>query len=110
VDGSAEGGLLGLAFNPQFSTNGHFYVYYTNAGDLSTNQVSRFTVSATNLDIADPGSELIILEGIPASLQHNGGQMQFGSDGKLYMATGDANTPSNAQSLETLAEDTQNQC
>jgi glucose/arabinose dehydrogenase len=103
VDGSAEGGLLGLAFDPQFSTNGHFYVYYTKIGDPPTNQVSRFTVSATNPDIADPGSELIILEGIPASLQHNGGQMQFGSDGKLYVATGDANTPSNAQSLETLA-------
>jgi glucose/arabinose dehydrogenase len=106
VDSSAEGGLLGLAFDPQFNTNGHFYVYYTKTGDPSTNQVSRFTVSATNPDTADPNSELLILGGIPSDLdlkQHNGGQMQFGLDGKLYVATGDANAPSDAQSLETLA-------
>jgi glucose/arabinose dehydrogenase len=106
VDSSAEGGLLGLAFDPQFNTNGHFYVYYTKTGDPSTNQVSRFTVSATNPDTADPNSELLILGGIPSDLdlkQDNGGQMQFGLDGKLYVATGDANAPSDAQSLETLA-------
>jgi glucose/arabinose dehydrogenase len=103
VDSNAEAGLLGLAFDPQFSTNGRFYVYYTKAGDPSTNQVSRFTVSATNPDIADPGSELIILDGIPAGLQHNGGQMQFGPDGKLYVATGEITKRSNAQSLRVLA-------
>ena len=103
VDSSAEGGLLGLAFNPQFNTNGHFYVYYTKAGDQSTNQVSRFTVSATDPDIADPNSELVILGDIPADIRHNGGQMQFAPDGKLYVAIGDATARSDAQSLETLA-------
>jgi glucose/arabinose dehydrogenase len=103
VDGSAEGGLLGLAFDPQFNTNGHFYVYYTKTGDPSTNQVVRFTVSATNPDVADPRSELVILDGIPAGLQHNGGQMQFGPDGKLYVATGEITKRSNAQSLRVLA-------
>jgi glucose/arabinose dehydrogenase len=103
VDSSAEGGLLGLAFNPQFNTNGHFYVYYTKTGDPSTNQVSRFTVSATDPDIADPNSELVILGDIPADIKHNGGQMQFAPDGKLYVTTGDANAQSDAQSLETLA-------
>jgi glucose/arabinose dehydrogenase len=106
VDSSAEGGLLGLAFDPQFNTNGHFYVYYTKAGDPSTNQVSRFTVSTANPDIADPSSELVILEGIPSGRDHNGGQMQFGPDGKLYVAIGDADVeeenPSIAQSLKTL--------
>jgi glucose/arabinose dehydrogenase len=103
VGSNAEGGLLGIAFDPQFNTNGHFYVYYTKTGDPSTSQVSRFTVSATNPDIADPSSELVILDGIPANIQHNGGHMQFGPDGKLYVVTGDANTYSYAQSLETLA-------
>jgi glucose/arabinose dehydrogenase len=103
VDSSAEGGLLGLAFDPQFNTNGHFYVYYTKAGDPSTNQVSRFTVSTANPDIADPSSELVILEGIPSGRDHNGGQMQFGPDGKLYVAIGDVfQKKSNAQSLKTL--------
>src|SRR5918999_3210612 len=103
VDSSAEGGLVGLAFDPQFSTNGHFYIYYTKTGDPSTNQVSRFTVSATNPDIADPDSELVILDNIPADIRHSGGQIQFGPDGQLYVATGDANSRSDAQSLETLA-------
>jgi glucose/arabinose dehydrogenase len=73
VDSSAEGGLLGLAFDPQFNTNGRFYVYYTKTGDPSTNQVSWFTVSATNPDVADPRSELVILDGISANITHNGG-------------------------------------
>ena len=103
VDSSAEGGLLGLAFDPQFNINGHFYVYYTKTGDPLTNQVVRFTVSATNPDVADPRSELVILDGIPAGLQHNGGQMQFGPDGKLYVATGEITKRSNAQSLRVLA-------
>jgi glucose/arabinose dehydrogenase len=103
VDSSAEGGLLGLAFDPQFNINRRFYVYYTKTGDPSTNQVSRFTVSATNPDVADPRSELVILDGIPAGLQHNGGHTQFGPDGKLYVATGEITKRSYAQSLKTLA-------
>jgi glucose/arabinose dehydrogenase len=103
VDSSAEGGLLGLAFDPQFNINGHFYVYYTKTGDPSTNQISRFTISATNPDIADPNSELTVLDNIPAGRRHNGGQIQFGPDGKLYVATGDTNNPSDVQSLETLS-------
>jgi glucose/arabinose dehydrogenase len=103
VDSSAEGGLVGLTFDPDFSNNGYFYVYYTVGGDPPVNRLSRFTVSAANPDVADPSSELVILDGIPAGIQHNGGELHFASDGKLYVATGDAKTYSNAQSLETLA-------
>jgi glucose/arabinose dehydrogenase len=104
ADSSAEGGLLGIASDPQFNTNGHFYVYYTKTGDSTTNQVSRFTISAANPDVADPSSELVILDDIPADIQHNGGHMQFGLDGKLYITTGDATSRSRAHSLKTPLE------
>jgi uncharacterized protein (TIGR03437 family) len=98
-----EQGLLSAAFHPNFETNGFFYVNYTNtAGDTV---VSRFSVSA-NLDSADPASEVILLTvGQPFS-NHNGGQLQFGPDGYLYIAMGDGGSggdPGNrAQSLGTL--------
>jgi glucose/arabinose dehydrogenase len=103
VDNSGDSGLFGLAFDPQFETNGYFYVYYTKPGDPLTNQVTRFTVSADNPDIADPASALVILDNIPADIEHNAGHIQFGPDGKLYVSTGDARESSDAQSLETLA-------
>ncbi len=83
-----ERGLLGLAFHPSYSTNGFFYVYYTRAsnGDI---QVARYHVSA-NPNVADPASALVMLT-IPHSSQanHNGGQMNFGPDGYLYIGVGD---------------------
>jgi glucose/arabinose dehydrogenase len=81
-----EQGLLGLAFHPQYAQNGRFYVNYTDlAGDTV---VSRFTVTS-NPNVADPGSEsLVIGIGQPFS-NHNGGQLQFGPDSYLYIGMGD---------------------
>lgn len=84
---NGERGLLGLAFHPQYSTNGYFFVYYNNtAGNIV---VARYTVSSTNANLADNTSEKIILN-IPKPFDnHNGGSMHFAPDGYLWIATGD---------------------
>jgi hypothetical protein len=108
--GSGEMGLLGLAFHPLYGTNGYFYVYYTAgaAGPPRTrvSRLSRFQVSAADRNQADPGSETILLELTQPFDNHNGGQIAFGLDGYLYIATGDGGSGGdpldNAQNLKTL--------
>ena len=87
VDGTGERGLLSLAFHPQYASNGRFYVYFTNkSGDI---RIVRYTVS-TDADVADGASgDTVIAIPHPTYSNHNGGQLQFGPDGKLYAATGD---------------------
>lgn len=86
TDATGERGLLGLAFHPQYATNGWFYVNYTdNAGDT---RVVRYTVSA-NPDVADAGSASPVLEVAQPYPNHNGGQIVFGPDGMLYIGMGD---------------------
>ncbi len=86
ISTTSEQGLLGLAFHPNYNSNGYFYVYYTPTASLSV--ISRFTVSA-DANVADAGSEEVLLE-IPQPLtNHNGGQISFGPDGFLYIAIGD---------------------
>ncbi len=83
-----EQGLLGLAFHPEYSTNGLFYVYYVNtAGDI---EIARYSRSTNNPDIADIASNLVLLTiPHPVNTNHNGGSMHFGTDGYLYISTGD---------------------
>jgi glucose/arabinose dehydrogenase len=87
-DSGNEEGLLGLAFHPDYSTNGYFYVNYTASSPRRT-VISRFTVSSGNMNAADAASEQIILEFNQPYSNHNGGQVSFGPDGFLYIATGD---------------------
>ena len=98
VDPAGERGLLGIAFDPNFSNNNFLYVYYTVPIEPRHNRVSRFTA---NGDVVVPGSEQIILELEPLTLasNHNGGAIHFGPDGKLYIATGENATTSNSQTL-----------
>lgn len=87
VFAGGEGGLLSMAFDPNFASNGYFYVYYT---DPSLNIViERYGTSPTP-NLADPTSALTILRiPHPQFQNHFGGQVTFGSDGFLYAATGD---------------------
>lgn len=106
VDTFFEGGLLGLAFHPDYASNGHFYVNYTrdgSGGDSLTTVIERFTVSAGNPDVADPASGREILTiGQPAG-NHNGGDLHFGPDGFLYIGMGDGGSNSGtAQDNTTL--------
>ena len=86
-DSGNEEGLLGLAFHPDYKTNGLFYVNYTASGPRRT-VISRFHVSQDPLK-ADPASEVVILTYEQPYSNHNGGQVSFGPDGYLYIAAGD---------------------
>lgn len=99
-----ERGLLGLAFHPQYSTNGYFFVYYNNlSGNII---VARYSVSSTDPNVADPASEKILLN-IPKPFDnHNGGSIHFAPDGKLWIITGDGGSGgdpnNNAQNKNVL--------
>ena len=92
-----ERGVLGLAFHPQFMSNNRFYVYYTappnpggpEEGEVWNNisRISEFT--ASDADMADAGSEEIILEVDQPQANHEGGTIAFGPDGFLYISIGD---------------------
>lgn len=104
ISTAGEGGLLSLAFDPQFARNGYFYVYYT---DLQRNiVVERFSAGATPT-AANPTSGLVLLRiPHPTYQNHYGGQLAFGPDGYLYLGTGDgggAGDPQgNARNLASL--------
>ncbi|MBL0072985.1 MAG: PQQ-dependent sugar dehydrogenase [Bacteroidetes bacterium] len=94
-----ERGLLGIAFDPSFNTNQYIYLYYTLSSG-SNNRISRFTA---NGDVVVPGSEVVILnlDPLTSATNHNGGTMQFGPDGKLYVGVGDNANSNNPQDLDT---------
>lgn len=94
-DTEGEMGLLGLAFHPEHGSNGYFYVYY-NTSRITT-VVSRFKVSDTDADSADPNSEVLLLQIAQPFTNHNGGQLAFGPDGFLYIAIGDGGSGGDPQ-------------
>jgi glucose/arabinose dehydrogenase len=94
VSGGDEQGLLGLAFDPGYASNGRFVVHYTDvAGDT---RLSIFQVSS-DPDIADPASEQVILTAAQPFSNHNGGQILFGPDGFLYLGLGDGGSANDPQ-------------
>jgi glucose/arabinose dehydrogenase len=92
--GCNDCGLFSMAFAPDYATSGRFYVFYTRDSTVTSEQyylrIEEFRRSAADPDIADPASRRIVLE-IPhlESSIHNGGQLQFGPDGLLYISVGD---------------------
>ena len=90
-DTGNEQGLLGLAFHPNYASNGYFYVNYTydppGSGPDRT-RISRFT-RGSNPNVANPNSELVLMEFAQPFSNHNGGDLHFGPGGYLYIASGD---------------------
>ncbi|MGY1619896.1 PQQ-dependent sugar dehydrogenase [Geodermatophilus sp. SYSU D00691] len=91
IDTSGDGGLLGLALSPTFAEDGLLYAYVTTPTD---NRVVRFPIGGT----PNP-----VLAGIPRGATHNGGALLFGSDGTLYVGTGDTGDAALAQDPQTWA-------
>lgn len=98
VTSGGERGLLGIAFDPNFSANQFVYLYYTTSTSPIHNRISRFTA---NGDVAVAGSEFVLvdLEDLSSAQNHNGGGIHFGPDGKLYAGVGENANAANAQTL-----------
>lgn len=105
-DKQNEEGLLGMAFHPDYKTNGEFFICYSTTAKPQTSIISRFRVSANDPNKADPNFEEILLEIPEPYWNHNGGTMKFGPEGNLYIGMGDGgsgNDPhNNGQNLKTV--------
>ena len=89
VESSAgEQGLLGLAFAPDYAQSGEFYVSYTAEPD-GRSRISEFTVSENDPNLADPGSEQVLVSVAQPATNHNGGDLAFDADGYLLASLGD---------------------
>jgi glucose/arabinose dehydrogenase len=96
--GGVEGGMLGVAVDPDYSENHFIYLYFTQNEFLSTtNNLVRYQLTDGVLI-----ENKVLLEGIPGGPFHDGGRIQFGPDGKLYVTTGEAGNPDLSQDLDSL--------
>jgi glucose/arabinose dehydrogenase len=94
VVADGEGGLLGLAVDPDFETNSFVYLYRTTERG---NEVARYRLDGTRLR-----EQATIVQDIPAGGVHDGGRIRFGPDKKLYVSTGEAGEGSRAQDPNSL--------
>ncbi len=95
VSTGGEQGLLSVAFDPRYAANRRFYIDYTNVnGDT---RVVRYRASASNPDVAVPSSARVLLSVAQPYANHNGGQLQFGPDGRLYVGMGDGGSGGDPQ-------------
>lgn len=94
VSTNSERGLLGLAFHPNYATNGYFFVNYTNTAGNTV--IARYSVNSGNPDIADTTGTILMTISQPYS-NHNGGSIKFGPDGFLYIGMGDGGSGGDPQ-------------
>jgi glucose/arabinose dehydrogenase len=99
VNSSGERGLLGIAFDPNFTTNNFIYLYYT-LSSAANNRISRFTMSGNTI-VAGSESVVLNLDPLSSATNHNGGTIMFGPDGKLYVGIGENANSANSQNLDT---------
>ncbi len=103
--GSNEEGLLGLALHPEFKKNGQLFVYYSHPTDKKS-VIARYTISKEDANRVDPKSGKIVMEIDQPFQNHNGGVIEFGPDGYLYIGLGDGgfrNDPTaSGQNLSSL--------
>jgi glucose/arabinose dehydrogenase len=101
-----EQGLLGLAFHPNYASNRYFYVDYTDRNGIGNTVIARYQTRADDPNRADLASGTILLTVTQPFTNHNGGQLQFGADGYLYIGLGDGGSggdpQGNGQKLNTL--------
>jgi glucose/arabinose dehydrogenase/plastocyanin len=101
-----EQGLLGLAFHPDYETNGRFFVYYSHYSTNGDHFLVEFHVSADDPNKADPDSGRVLLTEEDPFTNHNGGTLHFGPDGYLYLSIGDGGSAGdpydNAQNLSVI--------
>ncbi len=99
------GGFVGLAFHPEHRSNGRFFVHYVRRGDAAV-VTAEYKVLDANPNLADPGSEQVLILQPKDKDGHCGGSIEFGPDGYLYIGLGDGSTGNdpnnNAQNLDTL--------
>ena len=96
---TSEGGLLGLALDPEFEKNNFLYLYQTYFDfELHHNKVVRYTVSNNQLT-----DEQILIDKIPGAVWHDGGRIKFGPDEKIYITTGDSTNANLSQKIDSLA-------
>lgn len=101
VSTSSEQGLLGLAFHPNFASNGRFFVQHTravggsNIGPSADQLTVEYRVTGPNPDVADPATRLVLLTIGDMAANHNGGDLHFGPDGYLYVSMGDGGPQNN---------------
>lgn len=100
-----EQGLLGLAFSPNYKTDGYFFVNYITGTGAGSTVIARYSVDPSDSNKALPNSELILLQFVQPFTNHNGGNMMFGKDGFLYISQGDGGSSgdpnNNAQNKNT---------
>lgn len=84
-----EEGLLGFAFHPKYKQTGELFIYYTSKKEEHLSVISRFRVSKQDPNKADPASEQVLMTIKQPFWNHNGGTLEFGKDGYLYIALGD---------------------
>jgi len=99
VNSSGERGLLGIAFDPNFTSNNFIYLYYT-LSSASNNRISRFTMNG-NTVVGGSESVVLNLDPLSSATNHNGGTIDFGPDGKLYVGIGENANGANSQNLDT---------